>query len=59
MNHNIKRRATAAAICCACSAGATAGVGFDTADGWKYKTRIHSRAPNGTKPAPAPAAAKP
>ena len=28
-----------------------------TPDGWKYKTRIHSRAPNGTKPAPASAAA--
>lgn len=38
MNHHIKRRATAAAICCAFSAGASAGVGFDTADGWKYST---------------------
>jgi hypothetical protein len=36
MHHNIKRRATAAAICFALSA--SAGVGFETADGWKYST---------------------
>jgi hypothetical protein len=24
-----------------------------TANGWRFKTRTHSRAPNGTKPAPA------
>jgi hypothetical protein len=25
-----------------------------TAEGWRFKTRTHSRAPNGTKPAPSP-----
>ena len=38
MHHNIKRRATAAATCLALCAGASAGVGFETAEGWKYST---------------------
>ena len=38
MHHHTKRRAAAAATCLALSAGASAGVGFESADGWKYST---------------------
>lgn len=38
MHHIVKRHAAVAASCLALSTGASAGVGFDTADGWKYST---------------------